>query len=101
MKLPKKLVICGITYPISAVKTSYDGGGSTTTPEITVGTKSRNKERQFEILLHEVMEIAACERGYRYGSGTSTGCVFVMDHSEFDNYSQDIASAIRPMLRKG
>ena len=99
MRLPKTVQICGITYPVRAVKTSYDGGGSTASPEITVGTKSKNEERKFEILLHEIMEVAACERGYRYGSGTSDGCVFVMNHGEFDNYSKDVASAIRPMLK--
>ncbi len=99
MKIPKKMQICGISYPIKTDKTSYDGGGSTATPEIVVGTKSRDNDRIWEILLHEVMEVAACERGYRYGSGVSGGSRFVMTHKEFDNYSKDVASAIRPMLK--
>ncbi len=99
MKLPNQVQICGITYPVRVDKTSYDGGGSTASPEITVGTKSKNAERKFEIFLHEVMEVAACERGYRYGSSTSKGSMFIMNHAEFDNYSKDIATAIRPMLK--
>ena len=99
MKLPKTLQISGMTYPIRTDKTSYDGGGSTASLGIMVGTKSKNAEREWEILLHEVMEIAACERGYRYGSGISGGAVFVMNHKEFDDYAKDIATAIRPLLK--
>lgn len=99
MKLPKTVQICGITYPVKTVHTSYDGGGSTSRPCLTVGTKSKNNERYWEIFLHEVMEVAACERGYRYGGGLSDGSAFVMSHKEFDNFSRDIATAIRPMLK--
>lgn len=99
MKLPKKVDICGMTYTVRTNSKSYDGGGSTCNPHITVGTKSKNNERYQEILLHEIMEIAACERGYRYGSGGSDNAMFVMSHKEFDNFSRDIAVALRPMLR--
>lgn len=100
MRLPKTVQICGMTYLVKTDKTSYDGGGSTTNPHITVGTKSKNEERHWEILLHEIMEVAACERGYRYGGGLSDGSVFVMSHKEFDNFSRDIATALRPMIRE-
>jgi len=99
MKLPKTVQISGITYPVRTDRASYDGGGSTSKPHITVGTKSKNNERRWEILLHEIMEVAACERGYRYGGGLSDGSVFVMNHKEFDNFSRDIATAIRPMIK--
>lgn len=100
MRIPKTVQISGITYPVGMDKTSYDGGGSTSKPRITVGTKSKNNERHWEIFLHEVMEIAACERGCRYGGGLSDGSVFVMSHKEFDNFSRDIATAIRPMIKE-
>ena len=100
MKLPRTIQVCGMTYPVRTDKTSYDGGGSTSEPHIMVGTKSKNDERKWEILLHEVMEIVACERGYRYGGGLSDGSVFVMTHKEFENFSQDIAAAIRPMVKE-
>ncbi len=99
MKLPKTINICGMTYPVRTNSKSYDGGGSTSNPHIMVGTKSKNSERFQEILLHEIMEIAACERGYRYGGGMSDGAIFVMNHKEFDNFSRDVAVAIRPMIR--
>ncbi len=44
------------------------------------------------------MEIAACERDYRYGGGGSDGSKFVMSHKEFDNFSRDVATALRPMV---
>lgn len=100
MRLPKTIQICGMTYPVRKDRTSYDGGGSTSKPRITVGTKSKNNERYWEIFLHEVMEIGACERGYRYGGGLSDGSVFVMSHKEFDNFSRDIATALRPLLKE-
>lgn len=99
MRLPKTVQICGMTYPVRTNGKSYDGTGSTANPHITVGTKSKNEERHLEILLHEIMEVAACERGYRYGGGLSDGSVFVMSHKEFDNFSRDIATAIRPMIK--
>lgn len=99
MRLSKTVQICGMTYPVKTNNKSYDGGGSTTNPHLTVGTKSKNKERYWEILVHEIMEVAACERGYRYGGGISKCSVFVMSHKEFDNFSRDVATAIRPMLK--
>jgi len=99
MELPKTVQICGVTYPVRTNSRSYDGAGSTSFPGITVGTKSKNPQRHWEILLHEVMEIAACERGYRYGAGISDHSVFVMTHKEFNNYSADVAAAIRPMMK--
>ena len=99
MRLPKKVDISGMTYPVKTNNKSFDGGGSTTKPHITVGTKSKNSERHWEILVHEIMEISACERGYRYGGGLSDGSVFVMSHKEFDNFSRDVATAIRPMIK--
>lgn len=100
MKLPKTVEISGITYPVGMDKTAYDGNGTTSEPRITVGTKSKNNERYWEIFLHEVMEIVACERNYRYGGGSSDGSVFVMSHKEFDNFSRDVATAIRPMIER-
>ena len=100
MKLPKTVRICGMTYSVKMDNTSYDGTGSTAKPHIIVGTKSKNSERYWEIFLHEIMEVAACERNYRYGSGLSDGSIFVMTHKEFDNFSCDVATAIMPMVRK-
>lgn len=100
MKLPKTVNISGITYPVKIDKTSYDGGGSTSSPQITIGTKSKNEERKLEIFIHEIMEVAACERGYRHGSGVSEGSIFVMNHNEFDNFAKDVSTAIRPMIKE-
>ena len=100
MRLPETVQICGKTYTVKTNSKSYDGGGSTVSLTLTVGTKSKNPERQFEILVHEIMEITACERGDRYGSGVSNGATFVMSHKEFDNFSVDVAAALRPMMQE-
>ncbi|KKK61134.1 hypothetical protein LCGC14_3017380 [marine sediment metagenome] len=99
MKLPKTVNICGKIYKVRKDPKSYDGGGTTARCEMTVGTKNKNPERQFEIFLHEVMEIAAVEKDYRYHGGNDADLLFVMSHKEFDNYTVDVASAIRPMIK--
>ena len=99
MKLPQTVNICGKIYKVKKDPRSYDGKGSTAKCEMTVGTKNKNPERQFEILIHEVMEIAAVERDIRYNGCRQDDLLFVMSHKEFDNYSVDIATAIRPMMK--
>lgn len=39
MRLPKTVQISGMTYPVRIDSKSYDGGGSTSRPHITIGTK--------------------------------------------------------------
>lgn len=99
MRLPKTVTICGKTYNVEQRREMYDSGGSTLTQTIQIGCKSKKDERRFENFLHEVMEITACERGYRYGKGTSDDCVLVMNHKEFDNFSVDVATALTPLLK--
>ena len=100
MRIPKKVTICGKTYKVGKDSKVYGGKGSTSLAKITIGTKCRNSEVQFEIFVHEVMELVACERELRYGDGYSDGSIFVMSHKEFDNFSADVATAIRPMVAK-
>ena len=45
------------------------------------------------------MELIACERSVRYGSGVSERSIFVMNHKEFDNYCVDVASALYPLVK--
>ncbi len=71
MRLPKTVQICGMTYSVSTNKTSFGGGGDTSDLSLWIGTANKNPEKVFEIYLHEIMEIVACERGDRYGSGVS------------------------------
>ena len=94
MKIPQTIILCGKTYKVKKDPKSYDGKGSTATCEMTVGTKNKNPERQFEIFLHEVMEIIAVEHDVRYGYDGGNGLIFVMSHKEFDNYTVDVAAAL-------
>lgn len=99
MRLPKTVTICGKTYTVGQNNRMFDSSGTTITQKITVGTQSKKAERRFENYIHEVMELIACERSVRYGSGVSELSIFVMSHKEFDNYCVDVATAIYPMLK--
>ena len=99
MRLPKTVQICGKTYDVELRKNKYGGGRSTSNLKLFVGGASQKPERKFEIFVHEVMELAACERDFRYGTGGSTGSMFVMNHKEFDHFAADTAAALMPMLR--
>ena len=78
MRLPKTVQICGKTYDVELRKKEYGGGGSTSNLKLCVGGASHKPERKFEIFVHEVMELAACEKDFRYGTGKSMGSIFVL-----------------------
>lgn len=99
MNLPKTILLCGKTYTIVKDKHNFDSGGTTIDQKITVGVESKKAERHFENLVHEIMEIIACERSVRYGHGVSERSIFFMTHKEFDNFSVDVAAALMPMIR--
>ncbi len=100
MRLPKTVNISGKTYAVSKDKRLYDSSGATLGQSIVVGVQSQKTERQLDNFIHEVMELIACERSVRYGSGGSERSVFVMNHKEFDNFCVDVATAIRPMIKE-
>ena len=100
MKLPKTVAICGKTYAIKKDREGSHGSGGVFEQEIVIGTKGLTNERVFETFLHEVVELAACEKNYRYGCGHSESSVFVMSHKEFEHHIIDVATAIFPMLDK-
>ncbi len=97
MRLPKKVKIAGVTYDVSTDK-SHNGGQGCTGPQIiTVGTKHNNKDRQFNTFVHEIAEIACYERRSAY-TAEDNSIRFVMDHKQFEVMTDDIASALYPMV---
>lgn len=100
MKLPKTVVICGKTYTVIKDNKRDDGCGFTFKQTIIIGTKDQTDERQFDTFVHEVAELTACEKRYRYGDGHSGTSMFVMNHKEFENFISDLAAALWPMLKK-
>lgn len=100
MRLPKTIQLNGKTYKVKQNPKVFGGSGSTAKQTIIIGTESKNAQRRFENLVHEIMECVACERGYRYGKGVSEDSVFVMNHKEFDNFSVDVTAALWPMIKE-
>ena len=100
MKLPKTINICGKTFAVVRDRKLYGGKGSTASQKITIGTKYPKNERHFENFIHEVAEVIACEREYRYGDGHSENSVFVMNHKEFDVFIQDFAAVLKQVIKE-
>ena len=99
MRLPKTVQICGKTYNVTKNAEKENGRGRTFAQQIEVGTKDQTAERCFSTFVHEVAELVCCENNYRYGDGRSETSVFVMSHKEFERFIDDVAIAIRPMVR--
>lgn len=98
MNLPKKVQICGKTYTVKRNKKSWSSKGRTGDRKITIGTKWSSDEHEFESYLHEVAELVCCERHIHYISGDDN-VMFVMSHREFTDVMNDVATAIRPMVK--
>ena len=97
MKLPKTVEISGKTYKVNE-RTVSNSSGRTYKQEVVVGIKSQSEERIFENYLHEVSELVACEQSTRF-TASDDEVVFVMNHKQFGSFVNDIATAIRPMLK--
>lgn len=101
MRLPKTVTICGKPWKIVRNKKAFEGygRGNMGVQEITVGSKYKSASRGFETYFHEVAEMVAIERGFRYDKGDSDGSIFIMTHKEFECFASDIAAAIMPMVK--
>lgn len=99
MQFPKKVIICGRTYTVKTCKKTADGTGYLHEQKIIIGTKGLSDERQFDTFLHEVAELVACDRQFRYGYGGSEGSIFVMNHKEFEHFMTDLAATLWPIIK--
>lgn len=98
MKLPKTVVISGRTYTVSKNSKSYGSSGETGKRTISIGTKWKSDEHEFDTFLHEVVELVCCERKCHYTAADDTIAI-TMNHREFTEVITDVATAIKPMLR--
>lgn len=99
MRLPKKVQICGKPFTVVIDKKKWSSSGQTLSQEIIIGGEGGRKERIFDNFVHEVAELALCERSFRYGDGSSDGSIFVMSHKDFTTFATDVATALRPMIK--
>ena len=99
MKIPDLLNICGKTYTISqkVAEDGFGGSGDSEKQEIEVCKGRHSDESVFETLLHEIMEMVACERGLHYVNNRSDISIS-MTHKEFDVFSADVAAGIFKMV---
>lgn len=98
MRLPRKVQISGHTYSISTNKKSYSSRGRTGTRKICIGTKWSSDERKFGDYLHEVVELVCCERKVHY-QASNDDIRIIMSHKEFTDVINDVATALKPMIR--
>lgn len=99
MRFPKTVRIAGRVYNVRTDSRCWGGNGGTGGQEIVVGTrKDQSTERKFGNFMHEVLEIAACERNLRY-TASDDEVVLVMTHRQFSHYSDDISAALWPMVK--
>ena len=100
MRLPKAVNISGKTYTVRVSKKEWGGSCRTGKQEIVVGTeKSQSSHRIFNNFTHEIIEAVTLERKLRYEAADDE-IMFVMTHKQFDDFARDVATAIRPMIKK-
>lgn len=97
MKLPDKIVICGVRYHLKQ-DPKHDGGAfDEAAMTITVGTAY--PEDVADTLLHEVIEAVCAKRKMRLikqvGEPDNGDYVFVFNHEQFELAVGDIAAALK------
>lgn len=103
MRLPKKVNIGGKTYTVKRDTTWPDGRGRVNIEKrvITVGSQDRLPDIAFETYLHEVMEASLLENSFSFHRNSEPDDFFFkMDHKDFSRFADDVACAIRPMIKK-
>jgi hypothetical protein len=102
MRLPKTINIGGKKYAVRRDERQPEGNGSfdTYAREIMVGSKHRRPEIAFETFVHEVIETILIENTFRYHrDGYPDEFIYTMNHNEMSRLADDVACAIRPMLK--
>lgn len=103
MRLPKKVNIGGKTYTVKRDESRGEGFGRANieTRVITVGSKNRLPVLAFETFTHEVMEASLLENCFSYHRNANPDDYFYrMTHVDFCRFADDVACALKPMIRK-
>lgn len=99
MRLPKIVQICGKTYIVTKNKKKWSSEGKTGTRKIEIGTRWNSDEHEFEDFLHETAELVCCEKRVHYRAADDS-IQIVMNHKEFSDFINDVATAIRPIIKE-
>ncbi len=102
MRIPKEVTIGGKKYSVKRDKSLSEGCGSANpmTRVMMVGSKNGLPGIAFETFIHEIMEASLIENNFRYHrEGYPGDFTYNMSHAEFCRFADDVACAIRPMLK--
>ena len=103
MRLPKTVNIGGKKYAVRRDKSLSEGCGSGDSGrrEIMVGSRNKQPEKAFETFIHEIIETVLIENNFRYHrDGYPDEFLYTMNHNEMSRLADDVACAIRPMIKK-
>lgn len=102
MRLPKKIRLGSRDYRIKRDRnygTGY-GRGNTKRQEIIIGSGDKNEQDVFSTFIHEIAELAMLEESTRFDrDGQSNDFIYIINHKDLDNITEDIASAVYPMVK--
>ncbi len=102
MKIPKTVIIAGRIWKVITHKKERGGWYNSDKQQIDIGLEDASPERIRNTFLHEVMEAILSERLLRYKlpyTGDDNGnYVFVMNHIQFENATDDIGLALKEVL---
>ena len=100
MRLPRKVTISGKVYKVSRNPKRNSGWGRGNLRERVIEVGSKNKGFEFTTYVHEITEVAMLDSGFRFERDGNPGDFFYrISHSELDRLTNDIATALEPMLR--
>lgn len=101
MVKPKRVLIAGQEWKVQWDKRSVDGGSfDTYDAKIVIGDNGHGGD--LETYLHEVLEAILHNRQLRYHiycDRDNEKKLFSMDHAQFVNVIQDLAAALRPIIK--
>ena len=100
MKIPKTVIISSKEWKIRQYKSKADGWFDFAIHEMGIGTKY--KSEVLKILLHEILETIIAARLHRYKiyDEGNEKLLFSFDHADFDLIIQDLAMALKDIIKK-
>lgn len=100
MKIPKSIIISGITYTVILNSSLRAGARSSAAPPlIEICTKDEHKQNIFEYFIHEVLEQILILHTLRYEinyiESRNENYMFVFNHKQFEDVTRDLAFVVR------
>lgn len=100
-KIPKTLILLGITFKVIQDKLDDNGSFDLLTNTITIGVRSINidPDYTFSVIVHEISELSHALLCTRYDDKSVVGDYkFFLTHKEFSNHNMLLCSVIKQIL---